>query len=108
MIAIAVDDEILMLGALVAAIKGSPDISEVYQFSGCDEALAFVSAPNIKGSSSTAIAFISLPPWEFLSEPWFLPLLYFQFPASRLPLLLIFRECYEFPRVFFRQVKRPC
>ena len=42
MIAIAVDDEILMLGALVAAIKASPDISEVSQFSGCDEALAFV------------------------------------------------------------------
>ena len=42
MIAIAVDDEILMLGALAAAIKASPDISEVSQFSGCDEALAFV------------------------------------------------------------------
>ena len=42
MLAIAVDDEILMLGALGAAIKASPDISEVYQFSGCDEALAFV------------------------------------------------------------------
>ena len=38
MIAIAVDDEILMLGALVSAIKVSPDISEVFQFSGCDEA----------------------------------------------------------------------
>ena len=42
MIAIAVDDEVLMLGALVAAVKASPDISEVTQFSGCDEALAFV------------------------------------------------------------------
>ena len=42
MIAIAVDDEILMLGALVAAVKASPDISEVTQFSSCDEALAFV------------------------------------------------------------------
>ena len=42
MIAIAVDDEVLMLGALVAAIQVSPDISEVSQFSGCDEALAFV------------------------------------------------------------------
>ena len=41
MIAIAVDDEVLMLGALVAAIKASPDISEVFQFSGCDDALAF-------------------------------------------------------------------
>ena len=42
MIAIAVDDEVLMLGALVKAIKASPDIAEVSQFSGCDEALAFV------------------------------------------------------------------
>lgn len=42
MIAIAVDDEMLMLGALVAAIKASPDITQVSQFSGCDEALAFV------------------------------------------------------------------
>ena len=42
MIAIAVDDEILMLGALVAAIKASPDISEVLQFSDCDETLNFV------------------------------------------------------------------
>ncbi len=42
MIAIAVDDEILMLGALVTAIKASPDISEVSQFSDCDEALTFV------------------------------------------------------------------
>ena len=42
MIAIAVDDEVLMLGALVSAIKASPDISEVFEFSGCDEALSFV------------------------------------------------------------------
>ena len=42
MIAIAVDDERLMLGALAAAIKASPDISEVLQFSSCDDALAFV------------------------------------------------------------------
>ena len=42
MIAIAVDDEVLMLGALVAAIKASPDISRVSQFSGCDDALDFV------------------------------------------------------------------
>ena len=42
MIAIAVDDEVLMLGALAAAVKASPDISEVFQFSGCDEALTFV------------------------------------------------------------------
>ena len=42
MIAIAVDDEILMLGALVTAIKASPDVSEVSQFSDCDEALDFI------------------------------------------------------------------
>ena len=54
MIAIAVDDEILMLGALVAAIKASPDISEVSQFSGCDEALAFVK------ENSVDVAFLDI------------------------------------------------
>ena len=42
MIAIAVDDEVLMLGALAAAIKASSDITEVTSFSGCEEALEFV------------------------------------------------------------------
>ena len=42
MIAIAVDDEALMLGALVAAIEESPDISAVSKFSDCEEALEFV------------------------------------------------------------------
>ena len=42
MIAIAVDDEILMLGALEAAIKASPDITEVAKFSDCEKALEFV------------------------------------------------------------------
>ena len=42
MIAIAVDDEILMLGALVSAIKASADITEVTPFSACEEALEFV------------------------------------------------------------------
>ena len=42
MIAIAVDDEILMLGALVAAIQASPDVTEVVKFSGCEEALEFI------------------------------------------------------------------
>ena len=42
MIAIAVDDEKLMLGALAAAIKASSDISEVSQFSNCDEAVDYV------------------------------------------------------------------
>ncbi len=54
MIAIAVDDEILMLGALAAAIKASPDISEVSQFSDCDEALAFVK------ENSVDIAFLDI------------------------------------------------
>ena len=65
MIAIAVDDEILMLGALVAAIKASPDISEVSQFSDCDEALDFVKGKavdvafldiNMRGMGGLALA----------------------------------------------------
>ena len=54
MIAIAVDDEILMLGALVAAIKASPDINKVSQFSNCDEALDFVK------ENSVDIAFLDI------------------------------------------------
>ena len=42
MIAIAVDDEILMLGALVKAISASPDIGEVVKFSDCEKALEYV------------------------------------------------------------------
>jgi two-component SAPR family response regulator len=42
MIAIAVDDEALMLGALVAAIEASPDITQVAKFSDCEEALRYV------------------------------------------------------------------
>jgi two-component SAPR family response regulator len=42
MIAIAVDDEALMLGALVSAVEASPDISEVSKFSDCEAALEFV------------------------------------------------------------------
>ena len=41
MIAIAVDDEALMLGALVAALEASPDITEVIKFSDCEAALDF-------------------------------------------------------------------
>ena len=41
MIAIAVDDEALMLGALVSAIESSPDIREVSKFSDCEQALDF-------------------------------------------------------------------
>ena len=42
MIAIAVDDEPLMLGALVKAIKASPDITVVTNFTSCEEALEFI------------------------------------------------------------------
>ena len=42
MIAIAVDDEVLMLGALVKAISASPDIEEVARFSDCEEALGYI------------------------------------------------------------------
>ena len=42
MIAIAVDDEALMLCALVAAVEASPDISKVIKFSDCEEALEYV------------------------------------------------------------------
>ena len=42
MIAIAVDDEVLMLGALVAAIQASEDIKQINKFSICEDALAFV------------------------------------------------------------------
>ena len=41
MLTIAVDDEVLMLGALATAIKASPDVSEVTEFSACEEALKF-------------------------------------------------------------------
>ena len=54
MIAIAVDDEILMLGALAAAIIASSDISEVSEFSDCDEALAFVK------ENSVDVAFLDI------------------------------------------------
>ena len=42
MIAIAVDDEVLMLRALVSAVSSSPDVSDVIQFSDCEEALNYV------------------------------------------------------------------
>ena len=54
MIAIAVDDEALMLGALVAAIETSPDITEVAKFSDCGEALEFVK------NHQTDIAFLDI------------------------------------------------
>ena len=54
MIAIAVDDEILMLGALVKAISASPDIREVTKFSDCELALDFVK------DNSVDIAFLDI------------------------------------------------
>ena len=54
MIAIAVDDEALMLGALAAAIEASPDVAEVTKFSDCEEALEFV-----KGNS-VDVAFLDI------------------------------------------------
>ena len=54
MIAIAVDDEALMLGALAAAIEASPDITEVSKFSDCEQALGFVK------SNPTDIAFLDI------------------------------------------------
>ena len=54
MIAIAVDDEVLMLGALVAAIEASPDITEVAKFSDCEQALEFVK------SNTADIAFLDI------------------------------------------------
>ena len=54
MIAIAVDDEALMLGALVTAIEASPDITEVNKFSDCEKALEFVK------ENSVDIAFLDI------------------------------------------------
>ena len=42
MIAVAVDDEALMLRALAAAIEASPDITELMSFSDCERALEYV------------------------------------------------------------------
>ncbi|MBR6548543.1 MAG: response regulator [Clostridia bacterium] len=65
MIAIAVDDEPLMLGALEKAIKLSPDIAKVAQFSNCEEALEFANANyvdvafldiNMRGMGGLALA----------------------------------------------------
>lgn len=65
MIAIAVDDETLMLGALVKAISASPDITAVMKFSDCEEAIGYVSANpvdvafldiNMRGMGGLALA----------------------------------------------------
>ena len=54
MIALAVDDESLMLGALVKAIKVSPDITAVTDFTSCEEALDFIK------SNPADIAFLDI------------------------------------------------
>ena len=54
MIAIAVDDEILMLGALAAAVEASPDIRSVAKFSDCEDALEYVK------NNPTDIAFLDI------------------------------------------------
>ena len=54
MIAIAVDDEVLMLGALEEAIEASPDIEAVELFSDCEKALDFVK------NHSADIAFLDI------------------------------------------------
>ena len=54
MIAIAVDDEALMLGALVAAVEASPNIRSVAKFSDCEEALEYVK------NNHTDIAFLDI------------------------------------------------
>ena len=54
MIAIAVDDEVLMLRALVQAISVSPDITGVFKFSDCEKALNFVK------DNSVNVAFLDI------------------------------------------------
>lgn len=54
MIAIAVDDEVLMLGALVSAISASPDIEDIAKFTSCEEALGFAR------ENSVDIAFLDI------------------------------------------------
>ena len=54
MIAIAVDDEPLMLGALTKAIKASSDITAVSDFTSCEDALDFVQ------SNPADIAFLDI------------------------------------------------
>ena len=52
--AIAVDDEPLMLGALVKAVKASPDITSVMNFTSCEDALDYMK------NNSADIAFLDI------------------------------------------------
>lgn len=54
MIAIAVDDEPLMLGALKKAIKASADITSVADFTSCEDALEYIQ------SNTADIAFLDI------------------------------------------------
>ena len=63
--AIAVDDEVMMLGALVKAVTASPDITTVSQFSNCEDALEHVKSNyvdiafldiNMRGMGGLALA----------------------------------------------------
>ena len=54
MIAIAVDDEPLMLGALTKAVKASSDITAVTDFTSCEDALNFIQ------SNPADIAFLDI------------------------------------------------
>ena len=54
MIAIAVDDEPLMLGALTKAIKASDDVASVTGFTSCEDALDFIK------SNSCDVAFLDI------------------------------------------------
>ena len=65
MIAIAVDDEALMLGALTAAIEASNDITSVARFSDCEAALEYAKSNpidiafldiNMRGMGGLALA----------------------------------------------------
>ena len=65
MIAIAVDDEALMLGALTAAVEASPDIASVANFSDCEAALEYAKSNpidiafldiNMRGMGGLALA----------------------------------------------------
>ena len=65
MIAIAVDDEPLMLGALTKAVKASDDITHVADFTSCEDALDYIKANpadvafldiNMRGMGGLALA----------------------------------------------------
>ena len=60
MIAIAIDDEQLMLYALLKAVKASDDIEDVVGFSNCDEALDWLEINTPDVALQTCISELSL------------------------------------------------